>query len=217
MTRPVVLLMGGSFDPVHLGHVAVAGYFVRLLLPDVLRLLPAGDPWQKPPLHASAEHRCAMLQLAFAGQPVPVVIDRQEIERGGASYSIDTLQALRRELGQDASLNWIMGADQLERFHTWRAWESLFELANFVVASRPGYTLQTAGLDPRVAQQFNRRLGTAAQLRDAPHGLTLLASSLAFELSSTAVRAALARGERPQQALAPAVLDYAEQHQLYRS
>jgi nicotinate-nucleotide adenylyltransferase len=215
--RTVLLLMGGSFDPVHAGHVAVASYFCKLLMPDALRLLPAGDPWQKAVLHASAAHRVAMLKLAFAASPIAVQIDEQEIVRGGGSYTIDTLRALRDELGNQASLNWIIGADQLQRFHTWRDWQTLFELANFVVAARPGYSLQAAGLDAQVAHAFARRQASADQLRDCAHGLTLFASALAFDVSSSAVRAAFAQGGPQEQSLPGAVLDYVEQHQLYRS
>lgn len=214
--RPVLLLMGGSFDPVHAGHVAVASYFCKLLHPDALRLLPAGDPWQKGALHASAAQRIAMLRLAFADWPLPVVIDEQELTRPG-SYTIDTLQALRNEVGKEASLNWIIGADQLQRFHTWRAWERLFELANFVVAARPGFALQAAQLDPQVAQAFARRRASADQIRDCSHGLCLIADALAFDISSTTVRDALSSGESTGKALPPAVLDYAKQHHLYRS
>jgi nicotinate-nucleotide adenylyltransferase len=215
--RTVLLLIGGSFDPVHAGHVAVAGYFSKLLAPDELRLIPAHDPWQKGALQASAPDRIAMLQRAFDHWPLPVKIDEQEIARGGGSYTIDTLRSLRKEFGPQASLNWILGADQLQRLHTWRDWQSLFDLANFVVASRPGYALQAAGLDPQVAQAFTRRQASASQLRDCPHGLCLFAHSLAFDVSSTKLRDALARGDSVGQALPATVLDYVEQHQLYRS
>jgi nicotinate-nucleotide adenylyltransferase len=215
-TRPVVLLMGGSFDPVHQGHVAVADYFSRLLAPDSLRLLPAGDPWQKPPLKTSAADRVAMLRLAFEGLPVPVVIDEQEIRRGGGSYTIDTLRSLRAELGNEASLAWIIGADQLAHFNTWREWRALFDLAHFCVAARPGYAMDRAQLPPEVATAFSQRMGTAAQMRDCAHGLALFASNLSFDMSSTEVRAALARGELPTRSLPPTVLDYIKQHHIYR-
>lgn len=214
---PVVLLMGGSFDPVHNGHVAVAGYFIKLLAPDALRLVPAGDPWQKGALVAPAADRVAMLRLAFERQPVPVVIDDQEIRRSDGSYTVNTLRSLRAELGADASLAWIMGADQLAKFDTWREWRSLFDLAHFCVASRPGYSLEQARLPAEVAKEFSRRLGSAAQMRDCAHGLTLFASNLSFDMSSTGLRAALARGERPAQALPPTVLDYIQQQHLYQS
>lgn len=216
-SRPVVLLMGGSFDPVHLGHVALAGLFVKLLAPDQLRLIPAGDPWQKAPLAARAADRIAMLRLAFAHQPVPVVIDDQEIRRSGGSYTIDTLRALRAEFGDDASLAWIIGADQLERFNTWRDWQSLFDLAHFCVGARPGHTIDAARLPQEVATQFRRREASPAQLRDCAHGLTLFAANLSCDVSSTEVRAALARGESCRQYLSPPVLDYVAKHHLYQT
>ncbi len=215
--RTVVLLMGGSFDPVHQGHVAVAGFFTKLLAPDTLRLVPAGDPWQKSPLMAPAADRAAMLRLAFGSVPVPVVVDEQEIRRGGGSYTIDTLRSLRAELGSEASLAWIIGADQLARFNTWHEWRSLFGLAHFCIAARPGYAMDEAQLPAEVAEAFARRTGTAAQLRDCAQGLALFAPNLSFDMSSTEVRAALARGEPPTQSLPPTVLDYIKQHHLYRS
>ena len=109
-----IAILGGSFDPVHLGHVALAEHFVGLLQPDELRVIPAGNPWQKHGLQATAQQRVAMVKLAFDQQPVPVVIDEQEIRRATATYTIDTLQALRRTLGNDVSIVFLMGADQLQ-------------------------------------------------------------------------------------------------------
>ena len=122
-----VLLLGGSFDPVHSGHVGLARYFCTLLHPDELRLIPSGRPWQKPDMVTPAVHRIAMLRAAFDGWPTPICIDEQEIRREGASYMIDTLRSLRTELGCDVSLGLIMGADQLINLHTWHAWSALFD------------------------------------------------------------------------------------------
>ena len=91
-----ILLLGGSFDPVHEGHIGLARYFCTLLHPDELRLIPAGRPWQKPEMSTAPEHRIAMLRLAFADWVVPVQIDTQEIERDGPSYAVDTLRTLRK-------------------------------------------------------------------------------------------------------------------------
>ena len=129
MTERCVLLLGGSFDPVHQGHIALARYFCALLHPDELRLIPAGRPWQKPELTTPPEHRIAMLQAAFSDWGVPIVIDSQEIEREGATYAIDTLRALRNELGDEVALVMLLGADQLLNLHTWRDWQKLFDLA----------------------------------------------------------------------------------------
>jgi nicotinate-nucleotide adenylyltransferase len=207
------LIFGGSFDPVHNGHVALAGFFTKLLLPDALRIVPAGDPWQKPPLTAAPEDRIAMLQAAFQSQPVPVIIDRQELQRAGPSYAVDTLRAIRRELGAHASLVFVMGADQLVRLDTWHEWTSLFELAHLCAASRPGFSVDQLPL--AVGREFTRRAASAEQMRQTAQGLTCIASNLAIDVSSTQVRAALQRREPAQAFLPPAVLDYIQRHNLY--
>ena len=120
-----MLLLGGSFDPVHAGHVALARYFSTLLHPDELRLLPAGRPWQKPDMSTPATDRIAMLKLAFDPWLVPVVIDEQEVSREGPSYAVDSLRALREEFGEDAAIVMALGADQLLNLHTWRDWPQL--------------------------------------------------------------------------------------------
>ncbi len=219
MTGPCLLLMGGSFDPVHAGHVALARYFCTLLHPDELRLIPAGQPWQKPGMATPAAHRIAMLERAFGEWPVPVVIDRQEILRDGPSYAIDTLRALRAEVGDTASLVMALGADQLLNLQTWRDWPQLFDLAHLCFAARPGFAISAAGLDPEVGQQVARRLGTPQQLRDSPHGLAYVATNLALDFSSTAVRQALAQhaGATLAGALPGPVLDYIQHHHLYQT
>lgn len=219
MSRCIALL-GGSFDPVHHGHVALAALFADLLQPDQLRILPA-RPWQKSSLVATDEQRLAMLELAFAGQPFQVVIDRQEIERGTPTYTVETLRGLRRELGEAASIVFVMGADQLQKLDTWRDWQALFALANLGVAARPGYTLEQDRLPPAVAAELAGRLATPAEVRATPHGKVCLAHTLAVDISATEVRNALRTGV-PDHAdlgarLPPQVLDYIQQHNLYRS
>ncbi|SNS41334.1 nicotinate-nucleotide adenylyltransferase [Noviherbaspirillum humi] len=216
MSRPCIAVLGGSFDPVHNGHVALGGYFARLLFPDTLRLIPAGNPWQKQPLEASAEDRIAMLKLAFRGLPVPVVIDEQEIRRQGATYTIATLKSLRAELGTDAAIAFLIGADQLQRLDTWVEWESLFDLAHICAAARPGFSVDEAHLPQAVRREFARRAGTPQQLRDTPHGLTYLAGNLDIDIAATDIRAALRRGEAPAALIPGAVLDYIKSHHLYQ-
>ncbi|MEO0314107.1 MAG: nicotinate-nucleotide adenylyltransferase [Pseudomonadota bacterium] len=212
-----VLLLGGSFDPVHSGHVGLARYFCTLLHPDELRLIPSGRPWQKPDMVTPAVHRVAMLHAAFDGWPVPICIDEQEIRREGPSYMIDTLRSLRSELGRDVSLALIMGADQLVNLHTWRDWAALFDETHLCIASRPGFTTDNAALDKAVATQITRRLASADQLRQTPSGLVSIATQLALDVSSTTIRAALG-GSGDIAGLLPApVLDYIQQHHLYQT
>mgnify|MGYP000108740447 FL=1 len=223
-----VALLGGSFDPAHHGHVALARLFCDLLRPDALRILPA-KPWQKSGLEASDAARVAMLELAFRDSGLPVVVDTRELTRGTPTYTVETLRGLRAELGPDASIVFLMGADQLHNLDSWRDWEQLFELANIAVAARPGYTLEQQALPPAVAQQLAPRLAPPEHVRTTPAGLVCLAHSLAVDISATQVRATLhgslrGAGDPGADARAvlnslvpPVVLDYIQQHNLYKS
>jgi nicotinate-nucleotide adenylyltransferase len=211
-----VALLGGSFDPVHHGHVALGALFANLLQPDQLRIIPAGNPWQKGALRATSEQRIAMLELAFAQNKLAIAIDRQEIDRQGATYTIDTLRNVRAELGPEASIVFLMGADQLAHLDTWRDWHHLFDLAHIGVAARPGYSLAEAALPEAVATELQQRQGSLAQLRNTPSGHAYLAQTLAVDISSTQVRAALQRGEQANSLISPVVLDYIQQHNLYK-
>lgn len=217
MTRRCVVLLGGSFDPVHNGHVALGEYFVKLLVPDELRIIPAGNPWQKSALQADARHRVEMIRMAFDRQPVPVAIDQQEIMRNGATYTIDTLRTVRAELGPQASIVFLIGADQLRGLNTWRDWNALFEVAHICAASRPGFTIDDHSLPPEVVREFARRTATAEQIRNTPKGLTFFSSNLAIDISATQIRSALKRGEQPRSQIPVRVLDYIQQHHLYQS
>ncbi|MEW6760730.1 MAG: nicotinate-nucleotide adenylyltransferase [Pseudomonadota bacterium] len=223
MTRCVALL-GGSFDPVHHGHVALAALFADLLHPDELRILPA-LPWQKASLQASNGDRIRMLELAFAGQPFELVIDTREIDRGTPTYTVETLRGLREELGEAASIVFLMGADQLQKLDTWRDWQDLFALCNLGVAARPGYALEQDQLPPAVAQALAGRLAAPAEVRASPQGKVCLAHTLAVDISATQIRNSLGKepatgadkGPDPSALVPRGVLDYIQQHNLYKS
>ncbi|MGO4475606.1 nicotinate-nucleotide adenylyltransferase [Massilia sp. 2TAF26] len=215
-----IALLGGSFDPVHDGHVALAELFAHLLHPDELRIMPAGRPWQKKAgLEAGDADRVAMLELAFAHAACPAIVDLREIERDTPTYTVETLRELRAELGPDASIVFLMGADQLQKLDSWIDWKDLFALANFGVAARPGYRLDAAFLPPAVAQELTPRLATPEEVRASKAGKVCLAHTLAVDISATEVRAAL-KDNAPSKVsalLAPQVLDYIQQHNLYKS
>lgn len=212
-----VALLGGSFDPVHHGHVALATLFANLLKPDQLRVVPAGNPWQKNGLTTSAEDRIAMLKLAFGEAGLKVAYDLQEVERTTPTYTIDTLRKVRAELGPDASIVFLMGADQLQQLDSWRDWRLLFDYAHIGVGARPGFDLADAALPAAVAEELGKRRSSIEQLRSAPSGMVYLAEALAVDISATQIRNALQRGEKPNSLISPVVLDYIQQHNLYKS
>ena len=216
MSRPCIAVLGGSFDPVHNGHVALGAYFARLLQVDQLRIIPAGNPWQKHGLHASPEDRVAMVRGAFVDLPVPVVIDAQEIRRASATYTIDTLRALRAELGSEASIVFLIGADQLQHLESWQEWREMFDFAHICAASRPGFAIDGEQVSAPVREVFASRSGSIAAIRDQAHGLSFLAHDLAIDISATEIRAQLQRNQRPEKLVPEGVLDYIEQHNLYK-
>ncbi|WP_313169176.1 nicotinate-nucleotide adenylyltransferase [Massilia oculi] len=215
-----IAVLGGSFDPVHQGHVALARLFAGLLRPDALRILPAGQPWQKNGLQASDRDRVAMLELAFEAlksPSLPVTIDLQEIERKTPTYTVETLRALRKELGPRTSIVFLMGADQLRKLDSWNEWRELFALANLGVATRPGYDLAQEALPPMVAQELSTRLATPDTVRLLAHGKVCLAPTLDVDLSSSQLRAALQSGADASALGMAQVLDYIQQHNLYKN
>ena len=197
----LVLLYGGTFDPVHAGHLAVARA-ARDELGAAVRLLPAADPPHRPETGADATQRAHMLELAIAGEP-GLVVDRRELARGGASYTVDTLRELRAEFGPAVPLAWITGDDSFRSLPEWQDWQALFGLAHFVVALRPGHSL--ADLSPALeAQAAARWVEDPAALHAAPAGRLYRLHFPPRPESASAIRRALSRGLAPE-GLAPAV------------
>ncbi len=217
MTQKCLLLLGGSFDPVHSGHVELGKYFCQLFKTDALRLIPAGNPWQKPPLSASPDHRIAMLERAFAGSGLTFTIDCQEIERPGATYSFDTLSNIRHEVGNQVSLIFLMGADQLHRLHTWHRWQELLNLTNFAATTRPGSPEPLADLPQKVADMVLPRIASSSEVAAVPAGKVLIDHTLQITASSTNIRHALRNQQNPGSLIPPAVLGYINDHKLYRN
>lgn len=211
-----MVLLGGSFDPVHTGHIAIAEHFCSLFETRMLRLIPAGNPWQKPPLHASAKARIDMLRLAFDASRLSVIIDKQETERTGPSFTIDTLRAVRGEVGNAVSLLFILGADQLINLDTWHEWQQLFEFAHVAVASRPGFDLTLSSIPAEVHDAFFSRLALPEKIRNSPHGLTCLSENIRIDISSSEIRRKVRHSDAYHPLVPAKVLDYILKNNLYR-
>src|SRR5690554_3015558 len=135
IARPKIGLLGGSFDPVHRAHIALAETAYHELDLNKIHLIPAGNPWQRAPLAATTQHRLAMLHLAAKEHPW-LHVNPIEIERSGPTYTIDTLNAL----DPDPDYYWLLGADQLNNFCSWQAWQDIAKRVHLVVAQRPAST-----------------------------------------------------------------------------
>lgn len=216
MATDCIVLLGGSFDPVHAGHLALADYFCCRFMTKRLRLIPAGQPWQKTPLAASPSQRIDMLRLAFETSPLSIVIDEQEIRQNAPGYTVDTLRAIRKECGEQVSLILVIGADQLLNLPTWHEWQTLFHLAHIAVARRPGFSLEPASCPPAVQNQFFPRLASVQAIRETPCGLTYLADNLPVDISATEIRKTTLHQTASHPHIPSRVLDYIVANHLYR-
>lgn len=213
-TKPIGVL-GGSFDPIHVGHIQFAGDAMQQLDLAQVLFVPAGLAWQKGPA-AEAMHRARMIELAIANEP-RFMLDQRELARPGPSFTVDTLRQLRREVGTTRPLVLLIGADQLERLDTWHDWEELIELAHLGVAQRSGHA---GALKAALARWRDQHLGSSADTSRRPAGVLVPVAMKPVDCSSTGIRAALRGAAEPgggalATLLAPAVLDYIRQHRLY--
>lgn len=190
-------LLGGSFDPVHDAHLALAQTALEALNLDEVQLIPAGQPWQKPPLGAAPHHRLKMLELAVRGMN-KIAVNPIEIHRIGPTYTIDTLEKL--DPGHDYF--WIIGADQLKNFCTWHRWSDIVDRIELVVAQRPGSSL-TPSVELSDWLETNHR-----KLNFLPFD--------PLDISASAIRQRLARQQTARDLLPEAVEQYIHEHGLYR-
>jgi nicotinate-nucleotide adenylyltransferase len=214
-------LLGGSFNPVHVGHLALGRAAVAAFDLDRMVVMPTGNSWQKT---GSAQgkvdgaHRLAMVRIAlgsFASGPstgCEWVADDLEVARAGPSYTSDTLQTLRERLGPAPALILILGSDQLHNLATWHRWRDLLDFAHIAVTQRERVPL--TGL-PEPVEQLVAQRGAQA-LPDAPAGSIVFFQMPPVAVSATGLRRQLARGESPEALLPAGVADYIRQHQLYR-
>lgn len=210
-------ILGGTFDPVHLAHLALARAALdRLGLGKVL-WIPAGQPPHRNLPRAAASDRLAMVQAAIAGE-MRFVLDPGETQSDAPSFTVRTLERLRRQLGHEQPLVLLMGADAFRGLVTWYRWQELFELAHVAVATRPGFQLDDFA--PPLAAEFAARRLPGADFAGRPAGGIHVFELVAGTVSATEVRAQIAAGapDGTLLELLPApVLDYIRRNNLYRS
>lgn len=204
--------LGGTFDPVHYGHLRPAREAFDRLGFERLHLVPVARPPHRAAPVAAAPERLRMVELAVSEFPGFIADDR-EVRRGGVSYTVPTLEGLRAEIGA-RPLCLLLGSDAYAGLPAWHRWQRLFDLAHVVVMQRPGTPL-SAGAGP--AWAATRLCTQAADLARRPAGGILYLSVTPYDVSATALRALIARGAQPPPGQLPgAVWDYIRQHQLYR-
>jgi nicotinate-nucleotide adenylyltransferase len=190
--RPIGIF-GGTFDPIHCGHLRTAFELWQELKLAEVRFLPAGNPPHRDQIYANAEERLRMVRAAVADQPGFVVDDR-EVRREGMSYSVDTLIELRAEYPA-RSLCLLLGMDAFLGLPHWHRWRELLTLAHIVVAHRPGWKAPERG--PLGELLVDHGTGTARDLHERPAGRVYVRAVTQLEISSTELRALLAAGRDP--------------------
>lgn len=202
-------VLGGTFDPIHLGHLRPALEIFEQLLLDELRFIPSANPPHRWQPEASPEHRLKMVKLAVKNVDGFVVDDR-EYHREGASYTVDTLASIREEIGDKKPLCMLIGMDAFEHFTTWHDWQGILKLAHIVISSRPG-TVQVESNDwmkGRVTQSVK-------DLQEASAGKLFFAEVSQLEISATYIRKQILEGKSSLYTTPVKVSEFIQMEKLY--
>jgi len=213
---PSIGILGGTFNPIHFGHLRMAQELADTLNFDEVRFIPAANPPHKNTPSISAEHRAAMVRLGIANNPV-FTFDDCELRRTGASYTIDTLLSLREELGSQTSITLFMGSDAFTKFDTWHRWQEIIPLCHIVLVQRP--TAQTeANKLPKLLETFlhNHYSENGDDLHTSPAGFVTMRPVTALDISSTAIREAFKHGYSARYLMPDSVIEYIHAHNLYK-
>jgi len=207
-------ILGGTFNPIHNGHLHLAERLNQTLAFEAIRFMPAAIPALKDMPNVSAEHRADMVKLAIVNHPT-FEIDIRELEREGPSYTIDSLISLRKELGDKVSICWLIGSDAFARLYTWHRWNELLNYCHFLVVKRPhsealNWSSEVDALI--VAHQTN----DVNALKNSANGKILIQEIAAFNISSTQIRQHIASKTDVSNFMPRSVMKYIHHHQLYQ-
>jgi nicotinate-nucleotide adenylyltransferase len=228
MVSSVIGILGGTFDPVHNGHIQMALDALDILGLDEVRLMPCHRPPHRDCPTLASEQRVELLRLAVSESP-QLSVDTRELQRERASYTVTTLEGLRQELGEDASIVFILGADAFAQLATWYQWERLRDLAHIVVMARPNSSSPSHPVLQQWVEQATVRLGAStedrsfsieanATFKQRPSGGFALLERHLMDVSATAIRAQLGHAchSNAVAQLPSAVAAYIQEHGLYR-
>lgn len=210
-------ILGGTFDPVHYGHLRLGQQVGETLKLESVRFVPSGTPPHRAEPRLPALERLAMVKLAVRDNPL-FGIDERETARNGPAYTFDTLNELRQELGIERPLCLLIGADAFLDFATWHRWRELLDLAHIVVAHRPGYPVerwQERMPLPLAREYAARTLQQPLAVHLAPAGGIAVVAITALDISATMIRECIRAGRSPRYLLPDSVLDYIQSRRLY--
>lgn len=207
-------LLGGTFNPIHFGHLRMAQELAEALNLIEVRFLPAANPPHKNQPIVSAKHRAAMVQLAIDDNPL-FTLDSRELDRPGASYTIDTLISLREELGESVALCLMMGSDAFTKLASWHRWHELLNFCHIILVQRPTTKKQEKLSDEMTAFLSDHYTENIADLAEKSAGYIHMQAISAQEISATQIREQLGACGAAKYLTPEIVLAYIEQHQLY--
>lgn len=217
MSMAPIGILGGTFDPIHYGHLRLAEELGERLRLEEVRFFPSGTPPHRSAPAVTADHRLAMTRLAAAAN-ARFAVDDRELRRAGPGYTFDTLTELRADLGDARPLALLLGADAFLEFATWHRWREIFGLAHVAVAHRPGFPVErwAERMPEPLAREYSARLmQQPLAIHLSPAGGVVIVPFTALEISATAIRDMLHAGASPRYLLPGAVLDYIRSHGLY--
>jgi len=212
-------IFGGTFDPIHHGHLRLAQEALEQCSLSAIRFIPSGTPPHRAAPLATAEQRLHMVRLAIQGQS-GFELDEREVHRSDKCYSVDTLGALRAELGAAQPLCLLLGSDAFMQLHTWHQWQRLFELTHIIVMQRPGRPVGNAmaQADEDLRRQYQSRLAPSSRLlHDSPGGHVVVLDMPQLDISATDIRSRVVQHKNLRYLLPDAVAHYIQINQLYKS
>jgi nicotinate-nucleotide adenylyltransferase len=212
---PAIGILGGTFNPIHFGHLRMAQELADTLNLDSVRFIPAANPPHKDAPNISAEQRAAMVKLAIANND-NFIFDDRELHRTGASYTLDTLLSLREELGEKTSITLFMGSDAFTKFDTWHRWQEIISLCHIALVQRP----QLRGHEHQLSKTLetflhNHYSENSDDLHLHASGFVIMRQITPLDISSTAIRHALHHGDSVRYLMPDNVIEYIQHNKLY--